>query len=288
MARADNPDFVEAIERGLDVIRALGAARDGLSLSQVAEAAALPRPTARRALVTLTTLGYVREEERTFRLTPRVLDLGCAYVQSLSLWDVARPHLEALVAETGESSSMAQLDGSEIVYVGRVAVPKIITIAVAVGSRLPATATSMGHVLLAALAPAERRAALTTPPRGDVRAVAAPGRRELDALLARVGGQGWAIVDQQLAAGVRSVAAPLRDHEQRTVAAVNVCVHAAEHSIEELTDRFLPMLLDAAAAINAELAERRRIPLVGLPVTLRPEDRTPAPPGKDADPRESP
>jgi IclR family pca regulon transcriptional regulator len=262
MARADNPDFVEAIERGLEVIRVLGAAPEGRSLSQVAEAAALPRPTARRALVTLALLGYVREEGRVFRLTPRVLELGCAYVDSLSLWDLARPHLEALVAQTGESSSMAQLDGSEIVYVGRVAVPKIITIAVRVGSRLPAAATSMGQVLLAALTPAERRAALATPPRGDVRAAAAPAGRRLNALLAEVREQDWAMVDQQLAAGVRSVAAPLRDHEGRTVAAVNVCVHAAEHSIQELAGRFLPLLLAAAAAINGELAERRRIPHV--------------------------
>jgi IclR family pca regulon transcriptional regulator len=262
MARADNPDFVEAIERGLEVIRALGKAPGGLSLSQVAEAASLPRPTARRALVTLETLGYVRAEERIFRLTPRVLDLGCAYVDSLGLWDVVRPHLRALVERTGESSSMAQLDGSEIVYVGRVAVPKIITIAVGVGTRLPAASTSMGRVLLAPLTASERRAALAVPARGAIRAAAVPGRRELDVLLAQVREQGWAAVDQALAVGVRSVAVPLRDHEGRTVAAVNVCVHAAEHGMQELEGKFLPQLREAAAAAEGELAARRRIPRV--------------------------
>jgi IclR family transcriptional regulator, pca regulon regulatory protein len=262
MARVDNPDFVEAIERGLEVIRVLGTAPEGLALSQVAEAARLPRPTARRALVTLEMLGYVRAEDRVFRLTPRVLDLGCAYVDSLSLWDVVRPHLHALVRRTGESSSMAQLDGSEIVYVGRVAVPKIITIAVGVGTRLPAASTSMGRVLLAALTPAERRAALAAAPRGEIRPAAAPSRRELDVLLAQVREQGWAAVDQQLAAGVRSVAAPLRDHDGRTVAAVNVCVHAAEHDMEELERRFLPQLRETAQAIEDDLAARRRIPHV--------------------------
>jgi IclR family transcriptional regulator, pca regulon regulatory protein len=262
MTRAENPDFVEAIERGLEVIRALGKASDGLSLSQVAEAAGLPRPTARRALVTLEMLGYVRAEERVFRLTPRVLELGCAYIDSLDLWDVVRPHLQALVQRTGESSSMAQLDGSEIVYVGRVAVPKIITIAVGVGTRLPAASTSMGRVLLAALSAADRRAALATTPRGDIRAAAAPSRRELDVLLAQVREQGWAMVDQALAAGVRSVAVPLRDHEGRTVAAVNVCVHAAEHSLEELERELLPQLRETAAAIEDDLAARRRIPHV--------------------------
>jgi IclR family pca regulon transcriptional regulator len=259
MARTENPDFVEAIERGLEVIRVLGKAPDGLSLSQVAEAAGLPRPTARRALVTLEMLGYVRTEERVFRLTPRVVDLGCAYVDSLSLWDVVRPHLQTLVERTGESSSMAQLDGSEIVYVGRVAVPKIITIAVHVGTRMPAATTSMGRVLLAALTTQERKQALAAAPRSELRAATNPGRRELDAILAATRKQGWAMVDQELAVGVRSVAAPLRDHEGRTVAAVNVCVQAAEHSMDELAGTLLPQLLETAQAINAELAERARI-----------------------------
>ena len=262
MARADNPDFVEALERGLEVIRALGKAPDGLSLSHVADAAGLPRPTARRALVTLETLGYVRAEERVFRLTPRVLELGCAYVGSLGLWDIVRPHLQELVRRTGESSSMAQLDGSEIVYVGRVAVPKIITIAVGVGTRLPAASTSMGRVLLAALTPAERRAALAAPPRGDVRAAAVPSRRELDVVLAQVREDGWAAVDQALAVGVRSVAVPLRDGDGRTVAAINVCVHAAEHGMAKLERELLPELRDAAAAIDDDLAARRRVPHV--------------------------
>ena len=262
MARADNPDFVEALERGLEVIRALGKAPDGLSLSHVADAAGLPRPTARRALVTLETLGYVRAEERVFRLTPRVLELGCAYVGSLGLWDIVRPHLQELVRRTGESSSMAQLDGSEIVYVGRVAVPKIITIAVGVGTRLPAASTSMGRVLLAGLSPAERRAALAAPPRGDVRAAAVPSRRELDVVLAQVREDGWAAVDQALAVGVRSVAVPLRDGDGQPVAAINVCVHAAEHGMEELERELLPELREAAAAIDDDLAARRRVPHV--------------------------
>jgi IclR family transcriptional regulator, pca regulon regulatory protein len=272
MARAENPDFVEAIERGLVVIRALGNAPDGLALSQLAEATGLPRPTARRALVTLEMLGYVRAEGRVFRLTPRVLELGCAYVGSLGLWDVVRPHLQALVRRTGESSSMGQLDGSEIVYVGRVAVPKIITIAVSVGTRLPAASTSMGRVLLAALTPAELRSALSAPARGDVRAAVEPGRRELDALLAGVRDQGWAAVDQQLAAGVRSVAVPLRDEDRRTVAAVNVCVHAAEHSMRELEGELLPLLRETAGAIEDDLAARRRIPQVLVPTLERSAD----------------
>ncbi|HEX5512086.1 MAG TPA: helix-turn-helix domain-containing protein, partial [Actinomycetales bacterium] len=123
--RHDAPDFIEAIARGFDVIRAFDAQRPAMSLSEVAAATGLARPTTRRILLTLESLGYVRSTAAGFTLTPRVLELGLTYVQALGLWDIARPHLERLVARTGESSSIAQLDGSDIVYVARVAVPKI-------------------------------------------------------------------------------------------------------------------------------------------------------------------
>ena len=118
--RGSGPDFVEALARGLDVLSCFGADRPTMTLSEVAVAAGLARPTARRLLLTLAELGYVRVGDNAFALTPKVLSLGMAYVSSLGLWDLARPHLEALVARTGESSSMAQLDGSDIVYVARV------------------------------------------------------------------------------------------------------------------------------------------------------------------------
>ena len=128
------PDFIEALARGLEVIAAFGPGRPTMSLTEVAAATGLARPTARRILLTLTELGYVRSGERGFALTPRVLELGVAYVRSMGLWDVARPHMERLVARTDESCSIAQLDGSDIVYVARVAVPKIVTLAVQIRS----------------------------------------------------------------------------------------------------------------------------------------------------------
>ena len=126
-----------------------------MTLSELAGQTGLARPTVRRILITLEELGYVRAADRGYALTPRVLDLGMAYVNALNMWQVARPHMERLVAQTNESTSMAQLDGSDIVYVARVAVPKIVTLAVTIGTRFPAPATSMGKVLLAALPPAE-------------------------------------------------------------------------------------------------------------------------------------
>lgn len=147
--RGAGPDFVEALARGLDVLAVFDAGHRTMSLSEVAAAAGLARPTARRLLLTLEELGFVRQTGGGFELTPRVLTLGMAYVGALGLWDVARPHMEALVAQTGESSSMAQLDGPDIVYVARVSVPKLITLRVEIGTRFPAAQTSQGKVLLA-------------------------------------------------------------------------------------------------------------------------------------------
>ena len=259
MSRSDNPDFVEAIGRGLDVLRAFGPDSPSLSVAEAAAVTGLPRPTIRRILVTLETLGYVRSEDRRFTLTPKVLDLGYAYVSSRGLWQIARPHLEDLVATTHESSSMAQLDGSEIVYVGRVAVPKIVTIAVAVGTRLPAAVTAMGRVLLAGLSPEEIDKVLDAPPLGSVVPRSPIDRPTLHKTVATVRSQGWTLVDQELAVGIRSIAAPLVDESGTVVAAVNVCVQAAEHSVEKLETEFLPLLLDKAAAISADFVRANRL-----------------------------
>jgi len=138
------PDFIEALARGLDVIRAFEPKRPTMTLSEVAAATGLARPTARRMLLTLEELGYIRTAQGGFALTPRVLELGMAYIGSTSIWEIARPHMEQLVGHTGESSSLAQLVGSDIVYVSRVAVPKIITFAVTIGTRFPAFRRHLG------------------------------------------------------------------------------------------------------------------------------------------------
>ena len=161
------PDFIEALARGLDVIAAFRPGRPTMTLTEVAASTGLARPTARRILLTLAELGYVRAVTRGFALTPRVLELGVAYVRSQGLWDVARPHLERLVSRTNESCSVAQLDGSDIVYVARVAVPKIVGLSVQIGTRFPALATSLGKVLLAALPDDEVDRVLAQPTRSD-------------------------------------------------------------------------------------------------------------------------
>jgi IclR family transcriptional regulator, pca regulon regulatory protein len=252
--RGTGPDFVEALARGLDVLTCFDSDHCEMSLSEVATAAGLARPTARRLLLTLQELGFVRSCGGTFALTPKVLTLGMAYVGALGLWDIARPHLESLVARTGESSSMAQLDGSDIVYVARASVPKIIALRVEIGTRFPAVQTSQGKVLLAALSPAELEAALAQPSRAGLPSYIGRSPDQLRDELIDVRARGWALADEELAPGVRSVAVPVRDRDGVVRAAMNVTVHAAETTTERLLREYLPLLLRTAGDVSAEWA----------------------------------
>jgi IclR family transcriptional regulator, pca regulon regulatory protein len=282
--RDGSPDFIEALARGLGVIRAFQPRQPVMTLTAVADATGLARPTARRILLTLEQLGYVRAVGRGFELTPRVLELGMSYVLSRNLWEVARPHMERLVARTRESSSIAQLDGSDIVYVARVAVPKIIALAVTIGTRFPAMPTSLGKILLAALPPDEAERVLAEPSRSGVTARWQPGEAERAAELRKVRARGWSLTDEQLALGIRSVAAPLRDGDGRVIAAMNVTVHAAETPVEILTGTYLPWLLETAGAISADWAECQSAPQLTVAQDAEPrtaEPRTTVQPAGD-------
>ncbi len=252
--RGTGPDFVEALARGLDVLTCFDADHRSMSLTEVATAVGLARPTARRLLLTLEELGFVRSSGGAFQLTPKVLTLGMAYVGALGLWDIARPHLEALVARTGESSSMAQLDGSDIVYVARVSVPKLIALRVDIGTRFPAVQTSQGKVLLAALSPDQLEATLAEPSRAGLPTYIGRSAERLRDELIQVRARGWALADEELAPGVRSVAVPIRDSTGAVRAAMNVTVHAAETSTDRLLQEHLPLLLRTAGDISAEWA----------------------------------
>jgi IclR family transcriptional regulator, pca regulon regulatory protein len=246
-------EFVQSLERGLAVIRAFDADHPELTLSEVARQTGLTRAAARRFLHTLVNLGYMRSDGRRFALRPKILELGYAYLSSQSLPEVAAPHLEQLVEKVHESSSVSVLDGDEVVYVARVPTKRIMTVAIAVGTRFPAFATSMGRVLLAGqsddwldgyLASADLRA-LTRHTIAD----AAQLRTELR----RVRRQGWALVDQELEEGLRSVAAPIRDADGRVVAAVNLSAHATRGTPEELLAELLDPLLRTAKLIEEDL-----------------------------------
>ena len=262
-SRADtgNGEFVEALARGLDVITCFGPTSLELSVSDVASRTGLARPTARRLLLTLEQLGYVRSVGGSFSLTTQVLRLGTAGIAAQGIWDVARPHLVTLVGHTGESSSMSQLDGSDIVYTARVPVPKIIALAVSIGTLFPAVATSMGRVLLADLAGDDLEEVLATPSRSGVIPRVTLSRAELDDDLAEIRERGWALSDEMLSLGIRSIAAPICDRDGRTVAAMNVTVHAAETSIDTLTGDYLPFLLSTARAVTEEWSNLSRLPV---------------------------
>jgi IclR family pca regulon transcriptional regulator len=253
VARTRSADYVQSLERGLAVIRAFDADRPELTLSDVARATGLPRAAARRFLLTLVELGYVRSDGGRFSLRPRVLELGYAYLSGLGLPEVAQPHMEALVARVNESSSMSVLDDTDVVYVVRVPTRRIMAITLAVGTRLPAYATSMGRVLLAALPPDELDERLGRTEIRPLTATTVAGADDLRARLDRVRDQGWATVDQELEEGVRSVAAPIRDASGAVTAALNVSAHASRTSMQSLRRDVLPLLLETAAAIEAEL-----------------------------------
>ena len=250
---ARNSDFVQSLDRGLAVIRAFGPDRERLSLSEVARATGLTRAAARRFLLTLVKLGYVRNDGREFSLRPRVLELGYAYLSGLALPEVAAPHMEELVARLHESSSISVLDGHHIVYVVRVPTKRIMTVAISVGTRFPAYATSMGRVLLAQLSDDEfeRYLAEATFERLTARTVTSPAR--LRTIVRDTARQGYAIVDQELEEGLRAVAAPIRGAADVGTAAINVSAHASRVSMVALRGQILPALLETARQIEADL-----------------------------------
>jgi IclR family pca regulon transcriptional regulator len=247
----EGSEYVQSLARGLAVIRAFDATTPELTLSEVARKTGLTRAAARRFLLTLAELGYVHSDGRLFSLSPRVLDLGYAYLSSLSLPEIALPHLERLVAEVHESASVSVLDDTDIVYVARVPTTRIMRVTIAIGTRFPAYATSMGRVLLAwnpGLSEYLARAELAqlTP-----RTVTNPDafRAELD----KVRAQGWALVDQELEEGLRSIAAPIRDRAGQVVAAVNLSSHASRTTLESARRNLLPPLLTTAQRIETDL-----------------------------------
>ncbi|WP_020661738.1 IclR family transcriptional regulator domain-containing protein [Amycolatopsis benzoatilytica] len=245
---------VQSLERGLAVIKAFSAEAPHRTLSDVARVTGLTRAAARRFLLTLVDLGYVRTDGKYFSLTARVLELGYAYLSSLSLSEIAQPHLERLSAEVHESSSVSVLEITDIVYVARVAVSRIMTVSINVGTRFPAHATSMGHVLLADMDPTELKAYFVIADLDRLTPRTLTHQAALEAELARVRKQGWAMVDQELEEGLRSVAAPIRNRAGRAVAAVNISTHASRTSVETVRTELVPRLLATATAISEDLA----------------------------------
>lgn len=248
--------FVQSLERGLLVIRAL-AVPQPQALSEVARAAGLSRAATRRFLLTLEHVGYVRQTRGRFTLTPRVLELGYAYLSSLTLPEVAQPHLERLVEQVHESSSVSVLDGDDVVYVARVPTRRIMSVTISVGTRFPAYATSMGRVLLSGVPDEQVDATLS---RADLRKLTGRTITSTDVLreaIRQVRRQGYAIVDQELEVGLRSIAVPIRDPAGAVVAAVNLSTQASRTTVADMKRRLLPPLRETAAAVERDLGGAR-------------------------------
>ncbi len=247
-------ELVQSLSRGLAIIRAFDRERPSMTLSQVAVRTGVSRAVARRFLHTLANDGYVSTDGKYFRLTPKVLDLGYAYLSSLDLWEVAQPIMQDVVAATGESCSASVLDGTDIVYVARVAAGRIMQVGLSIGRRLPAVCSSMGLVLLAAQPPdrlaAFFRVADLSPRTPRTLTTEAAIRQEL----CRVAAQGWAMVDEELETGLRSLSVPVRGRSGQVIAALNVSCHASSMTPEQTLAKCLPVLRAAAAKLSPGLS----------------------------------
>lgn len=249
--------YVQSFARGLEVIRSFSAQAPQQTLTQVAARSGLSRAGARRILLTLLSLGYVESDGKLFRLTPRILDLGFAYLSSMPIWNLAEPVMESLVEQVKESCSAAVLDGTDIVYVLRVPTHKIMSISLGVGSRLPAYCTSMGRVLLSALPPAELLHRLEASERTARTKHTATSVADLATRIAQVRKQGWSLVNQELEEGLVSMAAPISNRAGEMVAALNISGQANRTSAKAMQETMLPQLLAAAQAISRMLSVQR-------------------------------
>src|SRR5258708_3358145 len=252
-ALESSPDFVLSLARGLKVIEAFGGNTEGQTVPDISRATGLSRAAVRRSLITLELLGYVESSGRTYRLKTRVLKLGFSYLSSNSLPDIVQPTLEHITELVQESSSLGVLDGEHVVYVGRSTAKRVMSVGLSVGSRLPAYCTSLGRVLLAALPEAELTAYL----RGAQVKALTPNtitdRQLLGEIIGSVRSDGFAITDQELELGLRSIAVPVRSYQNKVVAAMNIGVHAARVSAAEMIHQFLPLLQQNAAMLASLL-----------------------------------
>jgi len=253
---ARHREFVRGFERGVAVIKAFDVRNPSLTVTQVAERTRLTRAVARRYLLTLESLGYVTQNGPTFALTPRVLEIGFAYLSTITVADVARPFMLRVVEALQESCSVGVLDGEDVVYVARMPARRIMTTNLMVGSRLPAHATALGQVLLAYLPPPRLDAYFATATLQPLTDRTIIDETTLRRVLEQVRRRGWAENDEASEKGVRTVAVPLFDRTGEVVAAMNLAGHASRVTMRELRRDHLPILLGAAREISNALGAR--------------------------------
>lgn len=250
--------FIASLAHGLEVLEALAEAGSDVSLATVAAQVGRSKPTVWRLIHTLVKLGYVRQdpETRHFALSPRILSFGACF-EGMDLKELAAPYLRALSARLGETVNMAVLDDMQLIYVDRIKSSQIVNINLHVGSRLPLYNTSMGRALLAHRRPEELRAYLARlREQPEAEAFTAQGGRRLLEILADVRRRGYAINDEELVTGLRSVGCPVWDGRPQVVAAINISVPSVRVSARNLKTRYAPELMRSAAQISAALGYR--------------------------------
>ncbi len=239
-------DVLQTLTRGLTVIACFDRNHRRMTPTEVARRVGLTRAAARRILITLVTTGYAHTDGKNFELTARVLELGYAYLSSFGLPEVARTYMEDVTRELGESCSIAVLDRRDIIYIARVSAQRIMEQVLEIGGRLPAHATALGQVLMAALPDEELVALLDRYPLFALTERTITDRAAFLERIECVRRQGYALVDEELELGVRSIAVPIRDRHNRVIAAMNVGAHVGRISLEDMTDRVLSILRRAA------------------------------------------
>jgi len=249
--------FVQSLARGLNIIKSFDADNPVMTLSQIAERVNLSRAAARRFLLTLENLGYVSLTGRNFQLTAKVLDLGYGYLSSLSLPEIAQPHLETLASRVHESASASVLDGTDIVYVARVPIRRIMSVKINIGTRMPAHATSMGRVLLSGLSTPELKTLISNFEVPKYTSHTITSKSQLLEEITKVKDQGWSLTDQELEYGLRSIAVPIFHKSNKMIAAINISTTAQSNTLESIQALFLPELKQTAQRISEDLAISR-------------------------------
>jgi len=246
-------DHIASFAKGLRVIECFGAETARLSISDVAIATGLDRATARRCLLTLYHEGYADYDGKFFTLTPRALRLGLGALAALPLPQVVQPWLDQLTEQIGQSCSVSILDETEIVYVARAAQKRVMSIGLMPGSRLPAHSTSMGRVLLAALGEEDARAIIDRSDLTPRTPLSLTDPADIMASVNQARAQGFAVIDQEVEIGLRSVAVPIHDNRGHIVAALNTGMAAAQASVDDLVDIYLPALLKVQQGVRRVL-----------------------------------
>ncbi|QQK74394.1 helix-turn-helix domain-containing protein [Salicibibacter cibarius] len=246
-------DHVQSLEKGLKVIQVFSEDHPRLTVSQASKETGINRPTVRRIMLTLESLGFATSQNGHFSLTAKALTLGYAYLSSQNVWNLSYPKMQALVKKIGESCSISVLDRTHIIYVARVPAKRIMSINIDVGTRLPAYATSMGRVLLSGLDDNILREYINEIIFEPITNQTVIDQQKFLTIIDHTRNQGFAHVENQLEQGLRSLAVPLKNQNGEMVAAINCSVHAGRVSENELLKDFLPLLRKTAEDISSDI-----------------------------------